>query len=75
MRLGLYEFQRSSFNWRVRRLVESGLLERRSKLPYTEHYVYSMANPGADVLISHGSRCRSRKAEESIASVLHTHWV
>jgi len=54
MRLGLYEFQRSSFNWRVRRLVESGLLERRSKLPYTEHYVYSMANPGADVLINHG---------------------
>jgi hypothetical protein len=58
MRLGLYEFQRSSFNWRVRRLVESGLLERHSKLPYTEHYVYSMANPGADVLISHGEWLR-----------------
>jgi len=34
MRLGLYEFQRSSFNWRVRRLVQSGLLERHSKLPW-----------------------------------------
>ena len=38
MRLGLYEFQRSSFNWRVRRLVQSGLLERRSKLPYTSEW-------------------------------------
>jgi Replication-relaxation len=54
MRLRLYEFKRHSFNWRVRRLVESGLLARHSKLPYTESYVYSLTNAGADVLISHG---------------------
>ena len=54
MRLGLYEFKRPSYNWRVGRLVDSGLLARHSKLPYTESYVYSMTNPGADVLISQG---------------------
>jgi hypothetical protein len=33
MYLQLYELNRPSFNWRVRRLVESGLLARHSKLP------------------------------------------
>ena len=45
MRLGLYEFQRSSFNWRVRRLVESGLLETQ----FT-----SLGTPS-------GALCRARK--------------
>ncbi len=54
MRHGLYELKRHSFNWRVRRMVEKGLLTRHSKLLFTEGYVYSITDVGASVLISHG---------------------
>ena len=47
MRLGCYELKRHSFNWRVRRLVQSGFLDvcsRRNCL------VYSIASAGASLL-------------------------
>ena len=76
MYLQLYELNRPSFNWRVRRLVESGLLARHSKLPYTESYVYSMTNAGAEVLINRGewfpmlSGDNGRKQRLSVAHTL-----
>jgi hypothetical protein len=76
MYLQLYELNRPSFNWRVCRLVESGLLARHSKLPYTESYVYSMTNAGAEVLINRGewfpmlSGENGRKQRLSVAHTL-----
>src|SRR5437867_12191790 len=47
MRLGCYELKRHSFNWRVRRLVQSGFLDLCSR----QHcLVYSIASAGASLL-------------------------
>jgi hypothetical protein len=47
MRLGCYELKRHSFNWRVRRLVQSGFLDL---CPARHCLVYSIASAGASLL-------------------------
>src|SRR2546422_9812058 len=47
MRHGCYELKRSSFNWRVLRLVQKGFLERHS---VRASCVYSIASAGASFL-------------------------
>jgi len=47
MRLGCYELKRHSFNWRVRRLVQSGFLDVCSR---RHSLVYSIASAGASLL-------------------------
>lgn len=47
MRLGCYELKRHSFNWRVRRLVQSGFLDLHSA---GHSCVYSIASAGASFL-------------------------
>jgi hypothetical protein len=50
MLLGCYELKRDSFNWRVRRLVESGLLDRHCVRPVTPRPVYSVTHIAARLL-------------------------
>jgi hypothetical protein len=45
-RLRGYELNDGSFNWRVRRLVENGLLERHSVRAVTPKLIYSITNVG-----------------------------
>jgi hypothetical protein len=47
MRFGCYELKRSSFNWRVRRLVANGFLNRYSA---SSSSVYAVAPAGASLL-------------------------
>ena len=47
MRYGCYELKRSSFNWRVLRLVQKGFLERH---PLRASCVYSIARAGSSFL-------------------------
>jgi len=53
MMLGCYELKRNSFNWRVRRLVRSGLLNRHCVRPVTPSPVYSITNIAAFMLAEH----------------------
>ena len=53
MLLDCYELKRASFNWRVRRLVQSGLLIRHCARPVTPSPVYSLTHVGALMLADH----------------------
>src|SRR5437667_7489844 len=53
MVLGCYELKRASFNWRVRRLVQGGLLNRHCARPVTPSPVYSITSVGALLLADH----------------------
>ncbi len=50
MLLGCYELNRGCFNWRVRRLVEGGLLNRQCARPMTASPVYSTTPVGSLML-------------------------
>ena len=54
MRHGCYELKRSSFNWRVLRLVQKGFLERH---PLRASCVYSIAAAGASFLAATEEYC------------------
>ena len=47
MTLGHYEHSRSSFNWRLRRLVTSGLVVRHNAHLFGKDFVYSISPRGA----------------------------
>jgi hypothetical protein len=47
------EITRAPFNWRVRRLVASGLMERHTVRSATPSPIYSIANDGAVMLADH----------------------
>jgi DNA-binding HxlR family transcriptional regulator len=75
MRLEHSEQNRKSFDWRLRRLAENGLVERRAPLAGVAEVVYSIATNGADLLQDMGENClfghdRSGK-KRSERSVLH----
>jgi DNA-binding HxlR family transcriptional regulator len=60
-----YELNGGSFNWRVRRLVENGLLERHSVRGVSPDPIYSITNVGKHMLADHfpvmdGHRTRMR---------------
>ena len=69
MRIGCYEFQKPSFNWRVRRLVESGLLERQCAQPVTPEPIYSITNIGKLMLADHCPVMDSRRHKDAASHV------
>jgi hypothetical protein len=44
-RMGAYENNKTSFNWRMRRLVEHGFLERHYVPETSKKYVYRVGEP------------------------------
>ncbi len=55
--LGHYERSRNSFHWRMRRLVDRGLVLRQTLVAGTGDAVYSVANNAAALLQSMGEYC------------------
>lgn len=54
MSLGHYESRRDVFNWRVRRLVHHGLVNRHQVPHVSPDYLYSISNPGSHCLEQYG---------------------
>lgn len=54
MCLGHYESRRDVFNWRVRRLVEHGLVRRQIISSVSSDHLYTITNSGAICLQRHG---------------------
>src|SRR5258707_13526171 len=52
-----YERSRNSFHWRMRRLVDRGLVLRQTLVAGTGDAVYSVANSAATLLQSMGEYC------------------
>jgi len=52
-----YERSRNSFHWRIRRLVDRGLVLRQTLVAGTGDAVYSVANSAATLLQSMGEYC------------------
>ena len=73
MLLGCYELKRPSFNWRVRRLVESGLLTRHCARPVTPSPVYSITPLGALMLADHCPVLENPKDKTAVAPVHLAH--
>ena len=58
MRLGFHEWHRHTFNWRIRRMVQHGIVERRTQPPIAgEQFVYSIGVSGAMLLQGAGEYC------------------
>jgi len=55
--LNHYERSRNSFHWRIRRLVDRGLVLRQTLVAGTGDAVYSVANSAATLLQSMGEYC------------------
>ncbi len=55
--LSHYERSRNSFHWRVRRLVDRGLVLRQTLMAGTGDAVYSVASTAATLLQSMGEYC------------------
>ena len=75
MRLNHYERSRKSLDWRLRRLVDRGLLRRETTAGCTGEFVYSVASTAAALLQGTGEYClvgRDRfNGKEAERSVLH----
>jgi Replication-relaxation len=74
-RLNHHERSRKSFDWRLRRLVHGGLVNRQTRPTCSGEFVYSIARSAATMLQGMGEYClvgRERaKAREVEPSVLH----
>ena len=75
MELNGYERSRNSLDWRMRRLVQRGLVTQQEATTGTRDFVYSLADNAAELLQSMGEYCviscgRSR-AKNVNQSVLH----
>ena len=68
MRRGCYELKRSSFNWRVLRLVRQGFLDRHS---VRASCVYSISNAGASFLIPTEEYCPVLRRYKTTSSFDH----
>ncbi len=70
-----YERSRNSFHWRIRRLVDRGLVLRQTLMAGTGEAVYSVAGSAATLLQSMGEYCLvgpgRRDAEKANRNVLH----
>jgi hypothetical protein len=73
MFIGCVELKRASFNWRVRRLLEAGLLTRRCARPITPSPVYSLTDVGALMLADHSPVLDSPKEKEELSTAHLTH--
>lgn len=75
MELHNYERSRNSLDWRIRRLVERGLVMRQTAVAGIGDVVYSLANDAAELLQSMGEYCligRGRSsAKNGNQNVLH----
>jgi len=75
MSLNHYERSRKSLDWRLRRLVDRGLLRREATRGCTGEFLYSVASTAAALLQGMGEYCligRDRfKGKEAERSVLH----
>jgi hypothetical protein len=75
MQLNHYERSRNSFHWRMRRLVERGLVLRQTLVAGTGDAVYSIASDAAALLQSLGEYCLvgcgRADAEKANRNVLH----
>jgi hypothetical protein len=71
MRLGCYEANRHTFNWRVRRLLKNGFLDLH---PVGHSCVYSIAAAGASLLAVTEKYCPvlTRKADRHTSSCDHS---
>jgi len=73
--LNHYERSRNSFHWRMRRLVERGLVLRQTLVAGTGDAVYSVASSAATLLQSMGEYCLvgcgRTGAEKANRNVLH----
>jgi hypothetical protein len=73
MLLGCYELKRASFNWRVRRLVQSELLARHCARPVTPSPVYSITHVGALMLADHCPVLEGPKEKDAVSPVHLAH--
>ena len=73
MVIGCFELNRGSFNWRVRRLVENGLLIRRCARPLTANPVYSLTEVAALMLAAHSPVLDSPNEKEGLTTAHLTH--
>ena len=78
-RLHAVEFERPVFNWRVRRLVNSGLLRKQivayGALARAEHQaivVHALRRPQSDVEWRAWRQCRDRPAQQTGAKTVNT---
>jgi DNA-binding MarR family transcriptional regulator len=75
MELNGYERSRNSLDWRMRRLVQRGLVTQQAPVAGTRDIVYSLTDDAAELLQSMGEYCLIRhghpKAKNSNQSVLH----
>jgi Replication-relaxation len=75
MRLEYCEQTRKAFDWRLRRLVDNGLVERQAPRAGMREVVYCVARSGAELLLDRGENClfgRDRSHERHAErSVLH----
>jgi hypothetical protein len=75
MQLNHYERSRKSFDWRLRRLVDRGLVRRQTTPSCTGEFAYSVASSAAVLLQGMGEYClvgRDRfNGKEAERSVLH----
>jgi hypothetical protein len=73
--LNHYERSRNSFHWRIRRLVDRGLVLRQTLVAGTGDTVYSVASSAATLLQSMGEYCLAgvgrTDAEKANRNVLH----
>ena len=73
MVIGCIELKRASFNWRVRRLVESGLLIRQCARPLTASPVYSLTEVAAVMLAAHSPVLDCPNQREGLMAAHLTH--
>jgi hypothetical protein len=73
MAIGLYELKKASFNWRVRRLVDSGLLERNCVPAVTSQPIYSITGVGKLMLADHCPVLDSRRHKNAASHVNFIH--
>src|SRR5437899_12370722 len=75
MLLDDHERERKRFNWRVRRLVQGGLLNRDCARPITPSSVYSITPVAALILAGHCAGLGNGKQKAAEAANDHQHSV
>src|SRR5215510_14047950 len=70
MLLDNHEVKQACFNWRVRRLVQAGLLNRECARPITPSPVYSITPVAAEILAEHSPVLDNGK-QKDVASANH----
>ena len=75
MELNGYERSHNSLDWRMRRLVQRGLVTQQGAVAGTREIVYSLADDTAELLQSMGEYCLIRRGRSDVRSgsqsVLH----